>query len=103
MDAPIFGVFFGSGFNHGFFKTFVFLKMKITVTYYGQLTEITGTASETIEVDGNSASGIRELLNNHYPKMKAIPYQLAQNNALLTEETVLTHQNIEVFPPFSGG
>tara|TARA_Y100000815_G_scaffold98141_1_gene86900 strand:+ start:37867 stop:38100 length:234 start_codon:yes stop_codon:yes gene_type:complete len=77
--------------------------MKITVTYYGQLTEITGTASETIEVDGNSASGIRELLNNHYPKMKAIPYQLAQNNALLTEETVLTHQNIEVFPPFSGG
>ena len=73
------------------------------MTYFGKLTELTGRSSEELEVNDVSLNGIRSALERAYPAMKTMSYQIAENNRILTTEDNIQSQQLDVFPPFSGG
>ena len=77
--------------------------MKITLSYFGRLTELTGKTSEVISVDDMRVRAIKVQLEQIYPTLKTMSYQLAENNNILNQEASIQTQRLDVFPPFSGG
>ena len=77
--------------------------MKIELTYYGQLAELTGTARETIETDTDSSAALRRALIERHPALRNRTFQLAADNEILAAEQALPTHRVDVFPPFSGG
>lgn len=77
--------------------------MKVTVTYFGKLTELTGTTSEELTLEELSVKGVKGALEQKYPSMKNMTYQVAENNSILTNEDPIQTTTLDIFPPFSGG
>jgi len=77
--------------------------MKIKVTYFGKLIELTGMSSEDIVIEEASVSGVKKALEHTYPSLKTITYQLAENNAILKQGDAIHTTEVDIFPPFSGG
>ena len=77
--------------------------MKINVIFFGQLTDITGTAAVTVE-DINDTSSLLEHLNKTYPALANSKYIIAVDKKVIAENTKLTdHSTVALMPPFSGG
>jgi len=77
--------------------------MKIKILFFGQLTDITGV--DSITMDGiNDTAMLTDTLNKIYPGLVDSNYVLAINNEQVTENTMLTdNSTIALLPPFSGG
>ncbi|MEO6721653.1 MAG: MoaD/ThiS family protein [Ferruginibacter sp.] len=77
--------------------------MKINILFFGQLTDITGIGS--ITMDGvNDTAMLTEQLARIYPELETTKYVLAINNEQVTENTILTGNcTVALLPPFSGG
>lgn len=75
----------------------------ISVAAFGYLTEIIG--KEVITFKGiTTTSLVIEKLNESYPTLKNVTYQVIVNNQFIYKETELKHQDkVALFPPFSGG
>lgn len=77
--------------------------MELNIKYYGKLTEIVGSAQQTMDVDCKSINELIEILIARYPKLAGISLKIAQNNSICSLDETITNHNIDVFPPFSGG
>ena len=70
---------------------------------FGMLSEIIG---EQITIECNTEYSVDELikyLEKDYPKLEAIPVQVAQKDQLLDDSAIVLSGTLSMFPPFSGG
>lgn len=77
--------------------------MEITIKYFGQIAEVTQREEEILEISEGTVSELLNILNSKYDGLKHKDFQIAQNQGLVSKETVLTGQEIALLPPFSGG
>lgn len=80
--------------------------MKIKVLGFGIVREIFGNQSIEIDVDeGLNVSGLREVLESEFPKMKVLKsYMIALDEEYAEENQEISNlHEIAVIPPVSGG
>lgn len=77
--------------------------MNLTIKYFGSIAEITQQTVENIVVSKVLVSDLLEQLIEKYPDLKDKDFQVAQNNEIVTKETLITEAEIALLPPFSGG
>lgn len=77
--------------------------MQIKVIIFGQLVDITGTNSLTVENVADSNQLIERLISA-YPALSSTKYAIAVDKKIVKENTSLNNNNtIALLPPFSGG
>ena len=77
--------------------------MKINIILFGQLTDITGTGSVTVE-DVNDTDSLQSRLTETYPALIKSAYIIAVDKKVIDENTLLTNNcTVALLPPFSGG
>ena len=77
--------------------------MKVNILLFGQLTDITGTETISMQdiIDTNS---LVEILQQTYPALLNSKYLVAVNKKVISANTVLTDNcTVALLPPFSGG
>jgi molybdopterin synthase sulfur carrier subunit len=77
--------------------------MNLNIKYFGSLAEITERNEENIMFSRSSVSDLLDLLFIKYPKLKDKDFQVAHNNEIVSNETLITEIEIALLPPFSGG
>ncbi|MEP1487405.1 MAG: MoaD/ThiS family protein [Algibacter sp.] len=77
--------------------------MYITIKYLGQIAEVTQLEEESLEFSGLLISELLETLHSKYQNLKTKDFKVAQNQELVSVETMLTGQEIALLPPFAGG
>lgn len=77
--------------------------MTITVKYFGLIAEITDCEKEVISFSKKDVSGFLELLYHKYPSLKTKDFQVAQNQELVSLDTLITGNELALLPPFAGG
>lgn len=77
--------------------------MKVSVFFFGQLTEITGCSSTSVPLV--SDTGLLDLeLKKQYPPLGNAKYVMAVNKEIVRQRTPLTDgAEVALLPPFSGG
>ena len=78
-------------------------RMKINILFFGQLTDIAGVGS--ITMDGiTDTKMLTDVLVKIYPELNETKYALSVNNEVVTDNTILTENcTVALLPPFSGG
>ena len=77
--------------------------MRITIKYFGLLTEVTSCEEETIDFNGSVIAELLDLLFIKYNGLKTKDFQVAQNTELVGIDAKVTGDEIVLLPPFSGG
>ncbi|MDU8885072.1 MoaD/ThiS family protein [Yeosuana sp. MJ-SS3] len=77
--------------------------MVLNIKYFGLLTEITKCSEENIEFSKSSVLELLNLLFNKYPELKHKDFEVAQNNKIVSKDTMVSETEIALLPPFSGG
>lgn len=81
--------------------------MKLSFRYYGLITDITSKNTEDFVVNDNyiTVSSIKNHIENIYPELKKVSFQIAVNNQILTADKILENNEGEIalLPPFAGG
>lgn len=67
------------------------------------LEEVTQCADECIEASGTRISDILEQLYRKYPKLRDMEFRVAQDQEIVTEDSLVQAQELVLLPPFSGG
>ncbi|WP_194777927.1 MoaD/ThiS family protein [Pararhodonellum marinum] len=75
----------------------------IKVKAFGKITEI--LENENLEFSGISDTvELKEFLEQSYPELKNLTYQIAVNRQIALDNTRLEeHSEVALLPPFSGG
>ncbi len=77
--------------------------MKINIIIFGQLTDITGTGSVTVE-EVMDTDSLQATLCKTYPGLMNSKYVIAVDKNIIAENTPLTNNcTVALLPPFSGG
>lgn len=77
--------------------------MKINVLAFGQIADITGKNSWSMN-GVKSTEEFSQLMQKEFPDMKNIDYLMAVNKKIVGEETELQNgDTVALLPPFSGG
>jgi len=76
--------------------------MNLTVNYFGLIAEITECSYENLDFSG-SIFEFRQWLYEQYPLLKEKDFQVAQDQILVSNETLISGQTLAVLPPFAGG
>ena len=77
--------------------------MKINILFFGQLTDIAGVGSITMDGITNTEM-LTNMLVKIYPELNETKYALSVNNQVVTDNTILTENcTVALLPPFSGG
>ncbi len=75
----------------------------IEVMFFGQLADTTGVSSVMVEEVGNTDMLI-QMMKKRYPALESSTYMIAVNNAMVTENSIVTPgSKVAFMPPFSGG
>ena len=76
---------------------------QIKVLTFGAITEITG--SKNFLMQGiDSTQHLVQLLEEKYPRLKAVQYAIAVNKEVIQQNTILDNDaTVAILPPFSGG
>ena len=77
--------------------------MQLNIKYFGLLAEITGCHEETINFEGSMLYELLDIVFKKYPELKKNDFQLAQNKEIVNRNIKITHTEIALLPPFSGG
>jgi molybdopterin synthase sulfur carrier subunit len=77
--------------------------MTINVKYFGLIAEITACEKETILFRKSNVSEFLELLYKKYPNLENKDFQVAQNQELVSQEALITGNELALLPPFAGG
>lgn len=77
--------------------------MKLTIKYFGQIAEITHCDEETLEFSQSTIGELQSELFHKYPKLKEQDFQIAHAMEIAQSEAEITHNEIALLPPFSGG
>ena len=77
--------------------------MKVSVIFFGQLTDITKTAS--LDVRGiKDTNSLVQQLYEQFPGLRSAKFIIAVNNERIIDNSTLTEDStIALMPPFSGG
>lgn len=72
--------------------------------YFGMLEEISGKASEEVEVSGNTTEALAEELKNRHEGLKNTSFKIAVDKRIVQEDINLANgAEIALLPPYSGG
>lgn len=77
--------------------------MQLTIKYFGLLVDVTGCSEEILDTSAENINQLLEELFAKYPELKEKDFQVAQNNTIVRETTVINQTEIALLPPFSGG
>ena len=77
--------------------------MNLKIKYFGLLAEITHCQEESIEFSGSTILELRENLYQKYPDLKNKNFQVAQDQVLVENQSLVTEKEIALLPPFAGG
>ncbi len=77
--------------------------MQLTIKYFGLIAEITKRNEEQFEFSGTLINEFLDTVYLKYPKLKETHFQVAQNNEIVSKETIITQTEIALLPPFAGG
>lgn len=77
--------------------------MRITVKYFGQITDITQREEETLEFSGSLVSDLLDALYSTYKDLNTKDFQVALDQEIVTLKTKITEGEVALLPPFSGG
>jgi len=77
--------------------------MILNIKYFGLLAEVTACNDESIEFSNASVSELLNVLFEKYPRLKEMDFQIAQNNEIISKESLVSGNEIALLPPFSGG
>ncbi|MEX0998043.1 MAG: MoaD/ThiS family protein [Flavobacteriaceae bacterium] len=77
--------------------------MNITILFFGQLAEVTGTSS--LKLSGISDTDeLKNTLRKQFPALEGLTYSIAVNKKMIQQKTTLKHEDeVALLPPFSGG
>ena len=77
--------------------------MKVKVLIFGQLKDVTQSASFEV-TDVNDTDGVIEKMNNVYPGLKKMKYLVAVEKEIIQGNTLLRDNfTVAFLPPYSGG
>jgi sulfur-carrier protein len=77
--------------------------MKVHIMLFGQLAEITGVDTLTLE-NSDDTDGLVKSLQITYPALMNTTFVIAVNKKIISSNTILTDQcTVALLPPFSGG
>lgn len=77
--------------------------MEIEVLFFGEVAEIVGE-NKLMFNSISYSDELTSILCEKYPKLKKINFQIARNNQLIKENTMLENKDVLAFlPPFTGG
>ena len=75
----------------------------IEVMFFGQLKDATGVSSVMVE-EVTDTDILIQMMKNRYPALESSTYMIAVNNAMVTENSIITPgSKVAFMPPFSGG
>ncbi len=77
--------------------------MNISIKYFGLIAEITQCNQEYIDFSKGSLNELLAELYIKYPRLKEKDFQVAQDQELITNETLLNGEELALLPPFAGG
>jgi len=77
--------------------------MNLNIKYFGMLTEVTQCQEETFEFTQKTVSDLLNDLFNKYPLLEEKSFQVAQNQTLVSKDTIISNAEIALLPPFAGG
>ncbi len=77
--------------------------MQIIIKYFGMLAEVTNCQEETLDEEVTTVLEVLNILYSKYPSLKTKDFQVAQNQVLVANETLLTQGELALLPPFAGG
>jgi molybdopterin converting factor subunit 1 len=73
------------------------------VMFFGQLTDITGSARLEVK-DAKDTDSLKEQLFQQYPALSLAKFRIAVDNKLVNDNTAINAgSKIAFMPPFSGG
>ena len=77
--------------------------MNVNIILFGQLTDITGTGSITLD-NVDDTETLVKALHLAYPKMATASYVIAVDKKLISTNTkLIANCTVALLPPFSGG
>jgi molybdopterin converting factor small subunit len=77
--------------------------MKVTVLFFGVLTEITGTGTKFYN-DVRTLEDLKIRVADDYPEIVHYDFMVSLNNEIISENQVLNDgDEIALLPPFAGG
>lgn len=77
--------------------------MKITILFFGQLEEITGTSSIKL-TDISDTDDLKNRLQQQFPALEKTTFSIAVNKQIIHQNTGLKSEDeVALLPPFSGG
>ena len=77
--------------------------MNLTIKYFGMLTEVTKCNEESLQFSDSTVLDLLNTLFNKYPGLKNKEFRVAQNQTLVSNETIISDTEIALLPPFAGG
>jgi molybdopterin synthase sulfur carrier subunit len=79
------------------------IQTKMKILFFGVLSELTGSASIDFKYTG-SVSSLKNQLSDLYPELANHSYQVAVNQNIASEDTMLSgNEDVALLPPFAGG
>ena len=77
--------------------------MQLNIKYFGLIAEITKCNEEVLEFSNATISDLKDVLIGKYPELKTKDFQIAQNKEIVSNNTIVSGEEIAILPPFSGG
>ena len=77
--------------------------MLLQIKYFGLLTEVTNCSNEQVEFLGSTVDDLIDQLHSSYPELAQKDFKVAINQELVSTKTKITHPEVALLPPFSGG
>lgn len=77
--------------------------MQLNIKYFGLIAEITACNEETLEISNATIGQLKDILIAKYPELKTKDFQVAQNHEIVSNDAIVTSEELALLPPFSGG
>jgi molybdopterin synthase sulfur carrier subunit len=77
--------------------------MQLNIKYFGLIAEITKCNEEVLEFSNETITELKDMLFSKYPELKTKDFQVAQNKEIVSNNAIVSGDEIALLPPFSGG
>lgn len=77
--------------------------MELKIKYFGMLAEYTGCYEESRYTDAPSLDALRKELEAEHLLLTSVPYRMAHNLKLNTNQELKEGDEVALLPPFAGG
>jgi len=77
--------------------------MDLNIKYFGLLAEVTHCDEEILDFSKLTISELLSELYKKYPNLIDNDFQVAQDQEIVSKDTLVSGKQIALLPPFSGG